>query len=130
MIIDDFDVLYPVGGPTKADPKLVIDTDGVLPEPLTLQSFQPIARRAPEVFQHASSVYCFQLSSSDLDDIRLKSLRDPAAKNRLSRLVFKRSDHDLPFQTVVSNLDTGHNEKRISGRYITSRPPFIVLTPR
>jgi hypothetical protein len=80
MIIDDFNVLYPVGGPTKADPKLVIDTDGVLPEPLTLQGFQPIARRAPEVFQHASSVYCFQLAPSDLDDIRLKSFGTPPPK--------------------------------------------------
>jgi hypothetical protein len=89
MIIDDFNVLCAVGGPTKAYPKLVVDTDRVLPDPIMFQGFQPVAWRAAKVFKDTGGVHSFQLSASDLHDVSLEALWYAAVENCLRRLVFE-----------------------------------------
>lgn len=49
MIIHDLDIVRITLSPDKADPSLIIDTNTVLSLPITLQSFQPISRRNPQI---------------------------------------------------------------------------------
>ena len=51
MIIDDFDILRSLRGPSEADAVLVIDPDAPLPLAVTAQGLQPVARRGAHVVQ-------------------------------------------------------------------------------
>src|SRR6266850_3707086 len=56
MIIHDLDIVRITLRPGKADPPLVIDTNTVLPLPITLQSFQPISRRNQQITERSGTV--------------------------------------------------------------------------
>jgi len=51
MAVHNFHVQRIVTLPAKANPQLVIDTDAVLPVPVTLQRFKPIPRRSAQILQ-------------------------------------------------------------------------------
>jgi hypothetical protein len=51
MVVCYFNVIGVSVFPAKADPPLIIGPDTVLPLPISLQGFEPVARRHPEVFQ-------------------------------------------------------------------------------
>ena len=53
MVIHDLDVLRAVCGPNEANPPLVVDPDAVLSFSISLQCFQFIARRSPQVFEYS-----------------------------------------------------------------------------
>src|SRR5882724_11353209 len=43
VIVRQFNVFWPIRGPDKANPELVIDADRVLARAITLERFKPIA---------------------------------------------------------------------------------------
>jgi hypothetical protein len=45
MIVNDFDVLGPLIGPTKANSVLIVDSNGVSPSSVSLQLLEPQARK-------------------------------------------------------------------------------------
>ena len=65
MVIHNLNILRPLRRPYKTNPKLVIDTDTVLTGTITLQCFEPIARRDTQVFQHTSEFQLLQLAPRD-----------------------------------------------------------------
>ena len=56
MIIHDLDIVRITLSPDKADPPLTIDTNTVLPLPITLQCFQQISRRNPQITERWGAV--------------------------------------------------------------------------
>jgi len=51
MIIHDLDILGAAGTPHEADAPLVVDADRMLTKPISLQRFEPVARRRTQVVQ-------------------------------------------------------------------------------
>jgi hypothetical protein len=47
VVVNNFDVSRIAVEPAKTDPVLVIDPDTVLPESITLQHLESVARRCP-----------------------------------------------------------------------------------
>jgi hypothetical protein len=43
VVVNDLDVFEASIGPTKADPPLVVDTDAVLPYPITFQGLEAVS---------------------------------------------------------------------------------------
>ncbi len=68
MIVLDANLGWAFGGPTKNYAPLVIDPDRVKPAEISLECFQPIARRNGKVLKPCSSVHLNQLSESDPGD--------------------------------------------------------------
>jgi hypothetical protein len=56
MVIRDFHVVGAVGRPLKTDRVLIVDPDTVLPFPVTLQGFEMVAWRNPQMVQLGDSV--------------------------------------------------------------------------
>ena len=56
MIIHDLNIERITLNPGKADPPLIIDTNTVLPLPISLQSFQTISRRNPQITERWGEV--------------------------------------------------------------------------
>jgi exodeoxyribonuclease V alpha subunit len=65
MIVGDFNVLRAPSRPAEAHAELIVYTDTVLPGAVTLERFQPAARRHPEVFQPARDLQLPQLAAKD-----------------------------------------------------------------
>jgi hypothetical protein len=51
MVIDDLHFICSSLTPAKADTELVVDPNAVLPLPICLQRFQPVARGKPKIAQ-------------------------------------------------------------------------------
>ena len=51
VAIDNFHVMDAIGRPDKTQPERVVDANAVLAFQLAQQSFQPVARRAPQCIQ-------------------------------------------------------------------------------
>src|SRR5438034_7686657 len=62
MIVDDFDVPRAVISPAKANSPLIVDSDAMLPTPITADLLQPIAGRHAQVTQILRAVEHLQLS--------------------------------------------------------------------
>src|SRR5581483_8948354 len=65
VVIDHLDVFGSGGGPLEADPELVIDSDAVLPGPITLELLEPVARRDGKVTDPLGGVEIRQLPPGD-----------------------------------------------------------------
>ena len=63
MVIHDLDVPGRTVAPLETDPPLIVDADAVLPPPITVQSFEPIARRNPQIVELFRRVYGKQFCS-------------------------------------------------------------------
>src|SRR5438876_1089921 len=62
MIVDDFDLPRAVVSPPKADSPLIVDSNAVLPTPITAEFLQPVTRRHTQVVQILRAVEHLQLS--------------------------------------------------------------------
>src|SRR3954470_15250752 len=49
VIIDNLYVVHAIGFPAETDPPLIVNTNAMLPGPVTLQRFEPISRRGLQV---------------------------------------------------------------------------------
>jgi hypothetical protein len=56
VIVNHLDIVGVAVAPGETDAPLVIDADAVLPCPVATQSFQPVARRRPEVIKRCGGV--------------------------------------------------------------------------
>jgi len=62
MIIHDRNVFRPFGRPSKAHPPLPVDADTVLTCAITLQGFELIARRGPQIGKPGCSIEHVELA--------------------------------------------------------------------
>ncbi len=62
MIVDDFDLPRAVVSPAKADSPLIVDSNAVLPTPITAEFLQPVTRRHTQVIQILRAVEHLQFS--------------------------------------------------------------------
>ena len=86
MIIDDFDIYHTGLRPAEADPPLVVYPDGVLPLPIALQGFQPVARRRPQILQIGGQIDSTKTALRTSDEIGRKSLGSFAGRYLLDEL--------------------------------------------
>lgn len=61
MVVDHFHILRADLGPAEADPLLVVDSDAVLPSPITPQGFQAIPWRHAQVIEKRCGVKRIEL---------------------------------------------------------------------
>lgn len=72
MVIDDFNFMRAIRLPLEADAPLVVDADGVLTSPVSVESFEPVSRRNAELKQLRDRIELGQLSQSRALNIRRK----------------------------------------------------------
>jgi hypothetical protein len=60
VVVNDFNGGWTSVGPSKANPKLIVDSDAVLPLPVSLQRLEPIAGWDPEVLKDMGLVQLVQ----------------------------------------------------------------------
>jgi hypothetical protein len=65
VIIDDFHIMSVSRSPAKAQAPLSVDSDTVLPFPITSQFLEPVRRRNPQIIERSSSVHHQELAQSD-----------------------------------------------------------------
>ena len=79
MVVNDLNPFWTSVAPPKADTPLIINSDTVLPRPITAQTLKPIARRNPKILETTRSVDLTQLAQRDASDARIEG------RNRLPR---------------------------------------------
>jgi hypothetical protein len=94
MVIGNPDVVGVWLFPSKADTPLLIDADTVLPGPIALQGFEPIAGRRQQVSQSVSLIQVDKLAPGCVLYVWRKFPRKLAAVNLLGLLVGEAADHD------------------------------------
>jgi len=62
MIVDDFHVRRAGGRPAETDAELIVHSDAVLTQPVTLEDFKPVAGRNTEVFDPGCDLQLPQLA--------------------------------------------------------------------
>ncbi len=72
MIVDDLNLVSITVMPTKHNPPLIIDPNGVKPLPLPLQRFQSISRRLAKIADFRRIVQIEQLTTGRTDQIGWK----------------------------------------------------------
>jgi len=65
MVVRDFDVVAIPFSPDEANPPLVIDSDRVLPHPITVERLQSVSRRRSKLSQFGRGVQLEQLPKRD-----------------------------------------------------------------
>ncbi len=60
MVVAELDVVGVSVHELEADPPLVVDRDGVLPRPITLEGVEAIAWRHTQVRQLSGDMHCFE----------------------------------------------------------------------
>lgn len=68
MVVNNLNPFWTSIAPPEADTPLIIDSDTVLPRPITAQTLEPVARRNPEVIQMTRRINLTQLAQRDADD--------------------------------------------------------------
>jgi hypothetical protein len=56
VVVHDLDLRWPIGRPAETDPELIVDSNAVLPTPVSPQGFEPIPWRGTQVVEGASLV--------------------------------------------------------------------------
>lgn len=79
MVVNDLNPFWTSVAPPKADTPLIINSDTVLPRPITAQTLKPIARRNPKILETTRSVDLTQLAQRDASDAWVEG------RNRLPR---------------------------------------------
>jgi len=69
VVIYDLCVLDAAVRPNETDAVFVIDANGVLAFAVTLQRFQPVARRNPKIVQFLCDVELLEFTQGDLLDV-------------------------------------------------------------
>ena len=94
MVVNDFNPFWTSVAPPEADTPLIVDSDTVLPGPITAQMLEPVARRDPEVLQTTRGVDLTQLAQRDTRDARVQGRNGFPRKQPLSLTITERLDHD------------------------------------
>jgi hypothetical protein len=99
VVVNDFNVGRTSVCPSKANPKLIIDADAVLPLPVRLQRLEPIAGWDPEVLQDVGLVQLVQSTPGSSPEVRrtdLGSRLGPCGvEDVLGASVAERLDHGI-----------------------------------
>jgi hypothetical protein len=93
VIIRDLHIIGIAVLEAKADPPLIVDGNGELAGPVSLQGMQAIARRRLQVIQTGGQVDVFQTPDRPTQKVRRKPFRSARHKERLRVLVGKRYNH-------------------------------------
>jgi hypothetical protein len=64
VVIDDFNVIGSILLPYKANAKLIVYADAVLPFPASSQRLQHVSRRLPEIIQTGSRIHAVEFPPS------------------------------------------------------------------
>jgi hypothetical protein len=91
MVVDDFHVLGSIV-PAKADAELVVDPDGMLPDPVAGKCLEAIAGWAAQVFDAHHRVNSFESATRHLEQVRGKPFRAPPAEYGLGSLILEAPD--------------------------------------
>jgi hypothetical protein len=112
MIVRHLDIVWTRVGPPKANPKLIVDADRVLPSPIAFQTLEPIARWYAEGFKSYSGVEHTQLATGNPKNIAGKAFRTEPAEHSLSFLIPEPLDRHriVRLRTSVSDCCTSENE--------------------
>jgi hypothetical protein len=78
VIVNNLNIFRVPISPNKADPKLVVHPDAMLPGSVTIQCFEHIARRRPQIFQAGGGVQVAEFPAPNPQQIRRKALWQPA----------------------------------------------------
>ena len=84
MVVNDLNPFWTSIAPPEADAPLIIDSDTVLPRPITAQKLEPVAWRDPEVLQTTRGVNLPQLAQRDARNARVKGRDSLPRKQALS----------------------------------------------
>jgi hypothetical protein len=93
MVVNDPDIIGCSVMPSKTDPPLLIDADAVLPPPIALQRFEPIAGRYAEIVQRSGLIQHTQLTQSSRLDLYGQSPTSKATPNARCLGIGKALDH-------------------------------------
>jgi hypothetical protein len=97
MVIHNLDSIRPVIRPDKADTVPVVDTDAVLPSPLSSERFQTITGRYAQVDEADCRIELLKLSGSHLPELPWATspcgLGVPPVENILNSSIVKCADH-------------------------------------
>ena len=94
VIIDDLDIMGPIGIPDETDTPLFIDSYAVLAVPIAFQALKPIAGRPPQILDAHRVTKLIKLAQCRLSNC-LPQLWIPVAVERPRCLCPERSDHTL-----------------------------------
>lgn len=92
MVVNNFHVLCSLV-PAKADAELVVDPDGMLPNPVAGKGLEAIAGWATQVFKAHRGVNSFESATCHLEQVGRKPLRAPPAEYGLGSLILEAPDH-------------------------------------
>jgi hypothetical protein len=93
VVVDDFHVPCRAFAPFEANPPLIVDADTLLSAPVTVQSFEAIARRQAQIVELYSGVDGEKLAPHAILNLIRQSLNDVAGKQRRRALVGEALDH-------------------------------------
>jgi hypothetical protein len=94
MVVDDFNVFRPFGRPPETKPKLIVNSNAVLPFAVTFQRFQPVTWRYTKVIERARIVQHEQLPLGLLPK-RPESWDVLSAEKSSGLAASKRSNHEF-----------------------------------
>jgi len=114
MIVHDLNVLCARSRPAEAHTELIVYTDTVLPGAVTLERFQPVVRRHPEVFQPARRVKRVELNRPACACLPVPTcLR---AARRQARQTGRTQTGGLAAMEILSDLGDGRKRLPTAGR--------------
>jgi len=89
--------------PNKANAPLIVDSDAVLPSPITLQQLQPISRWHPQKIQSYRSIKLRQLTKRNRLNVN-ETGNASLVKNRLGIGTGKTQNHAQTITEHVNNV--------------------------
>jgi hypothetical protein len=94
MVIRDLYVFRFRAGPSKYDPPLIVDPNGVPASKISLQSLKPIARWRDKIAESEGIVDLHELAAGDLCDIRWEAFGNAAlSKDQPGEFALEALDH-------------------------------------
>lgn len=92
MVVNNFNIFRATRGPTKADAKLFVDSNTMLPFTIMRKSFKHVSGRYLQVVETACSLKLAKLTQSN--PLKVHELPDSRTAHKLFRmLTFERNDH-------------------------------------
>jgi hypothetical protein len=95
VIVYDFDVLDSACGPDETHAVFVIDADGILAFAVTLERFQPISGRDPQVVELLGKVELLEFSEGNFLNVGWQVRRRFTPVDLLGGFAAERKDHLL-----------------------------------
>ena len=93
MVIRDANFRWPLFGPFENNAPLLVDTNGVVAEPISAQHFKAISRRHPEIIQFPCLIELNQFSQGHPRDL-VKPFVLFVVEKRFRILVTERLNHE------------------------------------